>query len=62
MKDNTLLAIVAIAKSLVAGIAVSGGIYLAYHGIKGWGWFVFIGVCMSAYSIKTNDNKSSVDD
>ena len=37
-----------IATNLVSLFCVAASFYLALHGIKGWGWFLFIAVVCSA--------------
>lgn len=40
-----------------ATVLSGGAIYLAAHGISGWGWFLFVAVCLGGsynYTSKTS--------
>lgn len=46
--------IVAIIPSIVC-IATSG--YMAINGMAGWGWFLFVGMCLGGFSFNSEGGK-----
>lgn len=45
----------ALVMSIPAVAAVSSAAYMAINGISGGGWFLFIAVLLSGFSIKSDD-------
>lgn len=54
MKDNTVVLMFIIFRSLATISVIGGATFLAYHGKDGWGWLIFLAVILGAFSIKTN--------
>lgn len=54
MSGNTLVAISAIGRCLVAMVALGGAAFLAYHDKPGWGWLILAGVLIGAIGVTTN--------
>ena len=46
-----MIALVVFCRSLVTGLAVAGAIYLAQAEKAGWGWMIFLAICLGTYSI-----------
>lgn len=49
--ENLVLAII-VARSLGAITAISGAIFLAWHGKDGWGWLIFIALWLGAITVE----------
>lgn len=51
--------IIAFLAFLPAIILCGGAVYLAAHGISGWGWFLFVAVCVGgSYKFNTKNKRS----
>lgn len=61
MTDNNLIFAVALLRGLAVLAAIGGGVYLAYHDKNGWGWLIFLAVCLGSYSIKADSDKHRVE-
>lgn len=48
MSDSEIIAAV-IGRGLATTACVAGATFLAYHDKEGWGWLVFLGVCIGCY-------------
>lgn len=51
MTHSELIAMVVAARSIVALIALAGAIYLAYREKDGWGWLIFLAICMGSFDV-----------
>jgi hypothetical protein len=60
MMNQQLVALVLmyLFRCIVTGLAVAGAIYLASEGKEGWGWMVFLAICISPGSIKYDEDKN----
>lgn len=52
MSHQTLVAMAIVGHTLASVSAIAGAVFLAYHGRDGWGWLIFLAVCLGSYSIK----------
>lgn len=52
MANNTLLTIIAIFHSLSVIASICGAAWLSANGKDGWGWFLFVALCLGSVSIK----------
>ena len=59
MSEYTAMAFIVFFKSLVALSAVIGAIYLAYHGKDGWGWMIFLAICLGSGSVHLNSENET---
>lgn len=53
MSNNTVFAVAIVGQAASTLAAVVSAAVLAYHGRDGWGWFVFLALCIGCYSLKT---------
>ena len=51
MKNNTVYAIYIVMASLSTMAAIAGATFLAYEGKDGWGWLIFLALCIGSMSI-----------
>ena len=49
MKQSTAVLIISILRLLVTGLAIAGAVYLADQGKSGWGWLIFVGLCLGYF-------------
>ena len=52
MTHQTLVAMAIAGHTLTSICAIVGAAFLAYHDRPGWGWLIFLAVCLGSYSIK----------
>lgn len=57
MREYTALVLIVALKSIVAGLAVAGAIYLADAGKDGWGWMIFLALCLGAGGISMGSSR-----
>ena len=50
MNNSTLL--VFIVSRLICASCVVSGAYLAYNGVEGWGWFLYVAFATSDFNYK----------
>jgi hypothetical protein len=54
--ELNVLALAVFMRGVAACLAVVAAAYLAYEGKEGWGWMIFLAICLGSYSYKyTND-------
>ena len=54
MSNNTLVLIELVSKGLIALAAIAGAVYLADQGKAGWGWLIFLAICIGSFSLRDN--------
>lgn len=52
MSELNVLAIAIILRMVATCLCVAGAVYLAYHGKDGWGWLIFLAICLGTISYK----------
>lgn len=57
MKESTVVFLMALVRALtcITSLVVAG--YLAANRLPGWGWFLFVALCLGSYSIKFKGDK-----
>lgn len=55
MKHNTLVFAALVSTGLAVLAAIAGAVYLADQGKDGWGWLIFLAICIGSYRIKDNE-------
>jgi hypothetical protein len=50
--SDKILALFVLCRGLGAIAAIGGAIFLANQGKEGWGWLIFLALCIGCYSIK----------
>ncbi len=56
MSELNVLALALVLRTIAAIVAIVVAGYLAYHGKDGWGWMIFLAICIGSTSYKyTND-------
>jgi hypothetical protein len=56
MSDNGLMAVAVLFRCISAVIAVICAYGLIRDGHDGWGWFLFVAVCLGSFNIKTGES------
>jgi len=44
-----------VARSIAATAAIAGATFLAYHDKDGWGWLVFVAICIGCVTYSDKD-------
>lgn len=52
MTEHTAMFLIAAARSVATCLSVAGAVWLAYHDKKGWGWMIFLALCLGSFSVK----------
>ena len=52
MTELNVMALGIVIRGLVTGLAILAAAYLAYYGKDGWGWMIFLAICLGSYSYK----------
>ena len=52
MSEHTAMFLIASVRSVATCLAVAGAVWLAYHEKKGWGWMIFLALCLGSFSVK----------
>jgi len=60
MKSNTAAAIMWVFWAVAISTLGAGVVFLAYHDKDGWGWLVFVMVCLCTIRISTTNNDTDV--
>jgi len=56
MSELNVLALALVLRTVATIVAIVAASYLAYHGKDGWGWMIFLAICIGSMSYKyTND-------
>jgi hypothetical protein len=56
MTELNVMALALVVRGIATCLTVAAAAYLAYHGKEGWGWMIFLAICLGSYSYKyTND-------
>lgn len=56
MTELNVMAFAIFMRTIATCTAILMAGYLAYHGKEGWGWMIFLAICIGSYSYKyTND-------
>ncbi len=50
--NNTVLIALVVLRGVSGLAAVLAAAYLCYSGKDGWGWFVFLALCIACFSLK----------
>lgn len=59
MSEYTAIVLIVLLKSIVAFAAVAGAIYLAYYEKAGWGWMIFLAICLGSGSVRLGDENDT---
>lgn len=54
MSHQELVALAIAGRTLASVAAIVGAVFLAYHQRDGWGWLIFLAICIGSYSLKDN--------
>lgn len=60
MKHQNLVAVVVVGRLILAAMCIAGSVWLISQELQGWGWLIFLGALLSAFTI-SNDGDGSVD-
>lgn len=52
MSELNVLAFAIFLRGVATCMAVAGAVWLAYHGKDGWGWMIFLAICLGSVSYK----------
>ena len=52
MTELNVLALAIFMRGMATCLAIVGAGYLAYHGKDGWGWLIFLAICLGSVSYK----------
>ncbi len=56
MSELNVLALALVLRTIATCFAIIAAAYLAFHGKEGWGWMIFLAICIGSTSYKyTND-------
>jgi hypothetical protein len=64
MSVNAMFITSIICRALATISAIGGSIFLAYHGKEGWGWLMFVAICIGCHSLHhdNSDEKEKVEE
>jgi len=51
------LSLLAFVMAIPCVTAISCSAYMAVTGTSGWGWFLFVGMLLGGFSVKTDDKE-----
>lgn len=57
MSHSMLVMFAIIGRTLTTVACIAGATFLAYYGKEGWGWLIFLGLCIGCYSVSSNDKE-----
>lgn len=58
MSTNAMFVIAILCRALATIAAIAGATFLAYYNKEGWGWLLFVALCIGCHSLShTNDDK-----
>lgn len=57
MKNNTVVLIAVILKSICCALCIIGATYLISIEKSGWGWLIFMGIIIGLYSVTQSEQK-----
>lgn len=52
MTELNVMALAIVLRGVATCVSVAGAVYLAFHGKDGWGWMIFLAICLGSASYK----------